>query len=146
MKDVVKVAIEAPVESVAMLFANPEHTERWMEDSEYQPLSGSPGMPGSKYRLVSRSGQLTFTATVVTRKLPGEVALMLEAPSLTVSIRATFVALPGGGTELSSEETFTFKRPLGGVFAFLARPGIHKAHRRQMESFKRFAEQSFPLA
>jgi hypothetical protein len=38
-----------------------------------------------------------------------------------------------------SEEQFTFKG-IAKLLGFIARPGIHKAHRQQMMAFKRFAE------
>ncbi|HVR41692.1 MAG TPA: SRPBCC family protein [Thermoanaerobaculia bacterium] len=142
MKDVVTVSIDAPVATVAELFANPENGAKWMEDTTYEPISGEPGMPGSQYRLVSRYGKLTFTTTVVARDLPREVRLFLDSPTVSVSIRAGFVAIAPARTQLTSDELFRFKGVFNGLFGIFARRSIRNAHRRQMESFKRFVEQT----
>ena len=141
MKSVVDLVIHAPRERVAALFADPALGVKWMEDLKtYEPISGEPGAPGSQYRLVQKSGDLDFVATVLARDLPDEVRLRLEAETVEVSITARFVAASATTTRLISEEVFRFKSPLQRVFGFLARPVIKRVHRRQMEAFKRFAE------
>jgi polyketide cyclase/dehydrase/lipid transport protein len=141
LKDIVRIEIAAPLRKVAELFTDPANSTKWMDDLvAYEPVSGTPGMPGSRYRLVSKNERMTFTATVISRDLPKESRLVLDSPSIEVSVRTTFASLPPGGTELVSEETFAFKSALGKGFGFFARPAIRKAHRHHMESFKRFVE------
>src|ERR1051325_732599 len=71
MKSVVELEIAAPQARVATLLADPQHAPRWMNDvARYEPLEGTPGMPGSRYRLVPKKGSRTFVATVLTRDLP----------------------------------------------------------------------------
>jgi hypothetical protein len=143
VKDVVRIEIEAPLRRVADLFADPENATKWMEDViAYEPVSGASGMPGSRYRLVSNDQRMTFTATVVSRDLPEESRLILESPTVQVDVKTTFAALPSGHTELVSEEIFRFKGLFAKVFGFFARRAIGNAHRRHMESFKRFAERT----
>ncbi len=138
MKDVVTIKIAAPVENVANVFANPEVSEQWMHGVKYQPISGTPGMPGSQYRLVSKD--LNFTVTVIKRDLPNQFVMSLDDPTVHVLVTGTFKALPDGRTKLTSEEVFTFKDPKRRMFSFLAWPAIHKVHREQMESFKLFMQ------
>ena len=140
MKHTVRIEIEAPREKVAALFADPTNGARWMEDTDYQPLSGTPGAVGSEYRLTQKDGSLTFTATVAARELPDRVVLNLASESVEVVVTVTFASLGSRKTQLTSEEVFRFRGAMGKVMGLMARPAIAKAHRRQMESFKQFAE------
>ena len=140
MKHTVRIEIDAPRDQVAALFADPTNGEKWMEDTDYEPLSGTPGAVGSKYRLVQKDGSLTFTATVVARDLPDRVVLSLESDRVDVVVTATFTSLAPRKTALTSEEVFRFRGVAGKVMGLLARPAIARAHRRQMESFKRWVE------
>jgi polyketide cyclase/dehydrase/lipid transport protein len=141
LKDTVRIEIDAPLRKVAEVFTDPANSTKWMDDLvACEPVSGTPGMPGSKYRLVSKNEQMTFTATVIARDLPNESRLVLDSPTVEVSVRTTFASLPSGRTELVSEETFMFKSTFARVFGFFARPAIRRAHRHHMESFKRFSE------
>jgi hypothetical protein len=141
MKSVVELEINASQERVAELFANPENNTRWMDDLErYEPISGEPGMPGSTYRLVPKKGNMTFVATVITRNLPAELQLRLDASNVTVSVKGTLMPLSAEKTRLLSEEVFRFKGFFNKIFGFLAQSSIKKVHRHHMESFKRFAE------
>ena len=143
MRSVVEVDIEAPQHKVAALFADPGNSMEWMEDmAQYEPIGGEPGMPGSIYRLVPKDGE-AFVATVVSRDLPREHQLYLDAPGVAVAIKGSFAALSPHRTRLKSEEEFDFK---GGLLArlggLLHRGAIQKAHRRQMQAFRRYVERS----
>lgn len=141
MKDTVVVDINAPLEEVAALHANPATNTKWMDDVErYEPLSGEQGMPGSTYRLVPKQGSMVFTATVVNRNLPNALRLSLDASNVTVDVQAILSTLADGRTRLVSEEEFKFKGLWSRVFSLFARPAIRKAHRKHIEAFKRFAE------
>jgi len=141
MKSVVDLEIHAPQARVAELFANPENSPQWMDDlSRYEAISGHPGMPGSRYRLVPKQGAMIFVATVITRDLPRRAQVNLDSPKVTVVATGTFTALPQDRTRLVSEEVFTFKGFVNKAFGVLARPAIRRAHRRHMQGFKRFAE------
>src|SRR5204863_7097929 len=105
MKSVVELEIHASRDRVAALFSDPRNTEKWMDDMEYEPLTGSQGEPGSTYHLGQRDG-MWFTATVLAKELPMEVRLRLDLPELEVAITDEFVALPSGHTKLISTEDF----------------------------------------
>ena len=143
MKSVFETEINMPQQQLAELFANPGNNGKWMDDlGSYEPISGEPGMPGSKYRLVQKNGntEMAFIATMTARNLPYELKLTLEAPNVTVSITGKFVALAPEKTRLISEEVFTFSGLLNKIFGFVVQKDIKAAHHRHMESFKRFAE------
>jgi uncharacterized protein YndB with AHSA1/START domain len=141
MKSVIELEIAGPRPRVAELFASPENSPRWMDDlGRYEAISGTPGMPGSRYRLVPKKGSMTFVATVTARELPRRIQVELDSPTVTVSVTGTFDELSPGRTRLVSEEVFRFKGLFSKAFGLLARPAIRRAHRRHMEGFKRFAE------
>ena len=141
MKSIIELVIDVPQARLAELFADPENNTKWMDDIErFEPISGRPGMPGSKYRLAPKTGDMVFVATVISRDLPNELRLSLDASNVVVSIKDEFVALSSEKTKLISEEVFSFKGLFNKVFGFLAQRTIRNAHRRHMEAFKRFAE------
>ena len=141
MKSIVELDINARQARMAELFANPLNNPRWMDDLErVELISGEPGETGSVYRLVPKRGKMDFVATVLTRALPTKLKLALEGRRVSVLITDTFLRLSDDKTKLISEEVFTFKGAFGKVIGFLARKSIAAAHRRHMESFKRFAE------
>lgn len=141
MKSTVELDINAQQPQLAELFADPRNNPRWMDDIErIEPLKGEPGEPGSMYRLVPKKGTMVFVATVVTRALPTRVKLLLETPRISVWVTDTFLSLSDHKTKLISEEVFTFKGLFSKITGLMARRAIKRAHRRHMESFKRFAE------
>ena len=60
-----------------------------------------------------------------------------------MTIKGSFAALSPQRTRLKSEEEFDFK---GGLLArlggLMSRGAIRRAHRRQMQAFRRYAERS----
>lgn len=141
MKSVVELDINIPQAELAELFADPRTVIQWMSGLEkYEPISGSPGMPGSVYRLVPKRGTFFFVATVVSRDLPHEVKLHLDSKNVTVSIAGRFFKLTEETSKLVSEEEFTFKGAFARLASFFAINAIKRAHRTQMLSFKAFAE------
>jgi hypothetical protein len=104
------------------------------------PVGAHEDAESQLYRLVPKHGKMVFIATVVSRELPTELRLSLEEPSVSVCIADKFVELTAQKTRLISEETFRLKGVFNKIFGFMAVWAINRAHRRHMESFKRFAE------
>jgi uncharacterized protein YndB with AHSA1/START domain len=141
MTSVVEIELAAPRARVAEMFSDPANNPKWMSDVERcEPVTGTLGTPGSTYRLVPKSGNRVFIATVVSKDLPDELRLRLEAPNVVVAIVDRFVATSPEVTRLVSEEEFRFKGVLSSMLGFLAQPAIKKAHRRHMDAFKQFVE------
>lgn len=140
MRSRVELDIDVPQAELAELFADPSISPRWMDDlARVEPVSGEPGALGSVYRLVPKQGPV-FVATVVARRLPDELKLSLESPGITVAVNGLLLKLSERTTRLVSEETFEFDGMFNKVSGFLAQTAIKAAHRRHMNSFKRFAE------
>jgi len=143
MKSVVELDINGARERVAELFADPANNPRWMNDlARCEPISGSFGTTGSTYRMVPKTGDMVFVATVVSRNLPDEVKLRLDGKNVVVSITDRFSLSPSGTTRLRSVEEFRFPSVLGRLFGFLLQRSIRKAHRSHMAAFKQFAERA----
>jgi uncharacterized protein YndB with AHSA1/START domain len=143
MKSTVELEINAPLEKVTALLADPSSMTKWMDDLErVEPLSGEFGMPGSKFRMVGKAGsqQSNFIVTVTARTLPETFGLKLQSPSVDVVITDTFTTLSARRTKLVSEEVFSFHGLFNTLFGLLAQNTIRKHHRQHIESFKRFAE------
>jgi hypothetical protein len=141
MKSTVVIDIRAPRSTVAELFADPFNNPTWMNELDRVELvNGQLGAQGSKYRMVSKDGQMDFVATVVLSDLPNELHLRLDGSNLAVLITDRFLAPSRDVTRLISEEVFTFESPIRRLFSIFTRILIRKAHRRHMQSFKRFAE------
>lgn len=141
MRSIVELDIEAPRSKVASLLTDPELSTRWMEEIDrYEPVSGAPGAPGSRYRLVPKRGAMVFVVTVLSRRLPEESRLALDSSTVAVAVTGKLVELAPDRTRLISEQLFTFKGVLSRWLGLLATTAIRKAHRRHMEAFKRFVE------
>jgi hypothetical protein len=140
VKSTVIIDVDAPPKDVANLFADPSINVQWMHEFDrYEPVSGKQGMPGSVYRLIPKSGDMLFTATVV-KRFPDQIHLNLEADNVTVEIHGTIKTLENGRTRLISKENFKFKGVWNKVYGTLSHPAIHNGHRRQIKAFKAFAE------
>jgi len=141
-RNVVEVDILVPPARLAGLFADPMQFPRWMHDmARIEPVSGELGMPGSRFRMVPKRGDMVFVATVLGRNLPSEVDLNLDAEKVAILTKALFQPLSPERTRLRHEQVFSFKGFLGRLFGRLSRAAMHKAQRRHMEGFKRFAEE-----
>ena len=58
----VELEIDVPQEKLAELFTDPPNNTKWMDDlKSCESISGTLGMPGSKYRLVPKAGDMVFT-------------------------------------------------------------------------------------
>ena len=143
MRSTAVVDIDAPRESVAERYADPRNNEKWMTDLErFEALAGDPGMPGSRYRLISDQPHLNFVVTVVERRLPESMKLRLEAPSLSIDLHVTFAAVRGDRTRFESVEILRFKGLFGRAMSLFARKSIQAAHQQQVNAFKAYAERA----
>jgi hypothetical protein len=76
VKSVIEIEIGVPQARLATLYADPQQNTKWMDDIErMEPIRGQLGMPGSKYRLVPKNGDMVFVATVLARDLPARIAV-----------------------------------------------------------------------
>lgn len=144
MKNIVEVEINVPQEKLATLLADPSNNQKWMVDLEsYKPLSGKPGEVGATYQLVFKNGNriMAFTATTTKRDLPNELRISMDSPMVQIDAIATFTALSPAKTKYIFEQNFHFKGVFNKMMSLLVQGSIKKQQRRDVEGFKRFAEQ-----
>jgi len=143
MKYTYETEINAPIEKVTGLAGNPDNRKKWMQGLESdEHLSGTPGVPGAKSRLVFKTGNVTITmiGTVTSRNLPDELSETFEASNVLTIVKNRFVALSPQKTKYVSEQEFRFKGIFNKVVGFLLQGEFKKQTREHTEGFKRFAE------
>ena len=143
MKYTFETEINAPVEKIAELVGNPDNRKEWMDGLESdEHVSGTPGMPGAKSRLVFKTGNMktTMDGTVTVRNLPDEFSQTMEAPNVLTIITTRLVALSPQRTRHISEQEFQFKGVINKIVGFLLQKEFKNQTLRHIENFKRFAE------
>lgn len=115
---------------------------RGLESDEH--VSGTPGMPGAKSRLVFKTGKvkITFIGTVTARNLPNEMSETMDASNVLTTITSKFVALSPQKTKHISEQEYEFKGIINKIVGFLLQGEFKKQTLTHMQNFKRFAEKS----
>src|SRR5688572_802853 len=112
MKYTFETEINAPLEKVLELAGNPDNRRKWMEGLQsYEHLSGTPGAPGAKSRLVFKTGnvEITMIGTVLKRNLPEELSETFDASNVLTKATTRFTALSPQKTRYISEQEFQFK-------------------------------------
>lgn len=142
MKYSVSIDIERPLDEVIALFDNPENMKHWMEDLlSFEPLSGIPGEPGAKSRLVFQMGKrkMEMIESILVRDLPREFSGAYEAPGVYNEVRNFFESIGENKTRYTTEQEFHFKGMMK-LMALLMPGAFKKQSYKYLESFKRFAE------
>ena len=143
MKYTVETEIDAPIETVAELVGDPGNRKEWMEGLESdEHVSGTPGMPGAKSRLVFETGHTTVTmdGTVISRDLPDGFSQTMEAPHVSIAITTRLVALSPQKTRHVSEQEYEFHGLKNKIIGTVMRRTFEKQTRRHVENFKQLAE------
>ena len=142
VKYALRISIALPRERVAELFGDPQTWQHWqMSLVDYEPMSGKPGEPGSKTRLLHRFGRrcVEMIESVESSNLPEELVCVYEAPGAWNRVAHRFHELTPTETDWEFDTEFRCTGPLR-LLAWLA-PGVfRKASLRDMQAFKRFAE------
>ena len=142
MKYTVSITINKPIHEVVALFDNADNMKHWMEGLiSFEHLSGTPGQPGAKSRLVFQMGKrrIEMIETVTVRNLPKEFTGTYEAQGVFNIVGNRFEALPDGTTKYYSDQEFQFKGFMK-LIAWLMPGAFKKQSMKYLEAFKRFAE------
>ena len=143
MKYTFETEINAPREKVAELAGNPDNWQKWREGlKSYEHMSGTLGAPGSKYRLVFKTGnvEMEFIAEVALRNLPDDMRMTMDACNLFATTTDRFIVLSPQKTKSVSEQNFQFKGVFNKIVGFVLQREFKKQTLQHMENFKRFAE------
>ena len=141
MKYRCEVVVNVPRGKFIELFDNPANMPKWSPGLQtFEPISGTPGQPGAKSRLVYLMGKRTIEMieTVTTRNLPNEFSGTYEADGVHNIVTNHFHD-EGNATRWVLDTEFTFH----GFMKLMATlmPGMFKKESmKHMMNFKKFAE------
>ena len=145
MKHSCDIEIQAPRERVIALFDDPANLPKWQPDLiRFEPISGTPGHPNAKSRLVYRAGKGEFelVETVTVRNLPDEFSGTYESKMGMTRIMNRFID-NGPTTRWIVDTEFTGS----GIAKFLSplMGGVMRAQTlKVVQAFKTFVESSAP--
>ena len=141
----VEMEIDLPRDRVIELFDNPDNLYKWQTGLQsFEHISGQPGHPGAKSRLVYLHGKqkIELIETVTERNLPDEFNGRYELQGGTNTLRNRFIELGPHRTKWESTCEYHFKSfglKLMGFFC----PGVFRRQNlRFLQNFKMFAEES----
>lgn len=142
MKYVTSIDLDLPRERVIELFDDPDNMAKWQQGLvSFEPISGEPGQPGAKSKLVYQMGKrrVEMIETITARDLPERFDGTYEAKGVFNVVKNRFTELGPETTRWESENEFR----LSGVM-WLMGLVMGGAFRKQtleyMQAFKRFAE------
>ena len=132
MKRKLEIVIEKPRTPVAALYADRPRIEEWLPGVKYEHLSGEPGQPGAKAKLVVK--RFTILEKVTCRNLPDSFSHIDKLMKWNRAIvENTFEELSPSSTKWTLQAELRFIiRPPGGK--------LDKIESAYTEPFKKFAE------
>ena len=142
MKFRTSITVDLPRERMIQLFDNAATMKEWQPTLvSFEPISGTPGQPGSKSRLTYRNGKRAFELieTVTKRDLPREFTGTYEGKGVWNEVRNTFEEAGPSQTLWHSDCEFRMTGFLK-VMAFLMPGAFKKESFKIQERFKVWAE------
>jgi hypothetical protein len=140
----VAIEIDLPRDRVIELFDNPNNLFKWQTGLQsFEHLSGEPGQPGAKSKLVYRSGRHTIELieTVTERNLPDEFNGTYEWQGGRNTLRNRFLELGPNRTRWESTCAYQFHRFLLKLMGLFCPGMFRKQNLRFLQNFKAFAEE-----
>lgn len=140
----VAVEIDLPRAQVIERFDDPQNLFKWQKGLlRIEPISGVPGQPGAKMRLVyeNRGRTMELIETVTERKLPDVFSGVYEWHHGRNTLHNRFIEVGPNRTRWESTCEYHFTALLPKVMGFLA-PGMFRRQSHGfLEGFKAFCEQ-----
>jgi hypothetical protein len=142
MQYTTEITIDLPRTRVIELFDDPANLTKWQPGLQsFEPLSGTPGQPGARSRLVyeEKGRRMEMIETITSRNLPDEFAGTYEAPGVFNVMHNRFVEDGPHTTRWIADHEFRFSgfMRLAGLFM---RGAFPKQTQATMQQFKAFAE------
>ncbi len=137
-----EIIINLPRTRVIELFDSFDNLKKWQEGLiSYDHLSGEPGEPGAKTRLLYNMGRrrMEMIETIIERNLPDEFSATYDASGVHNIVRNNFYD-EGEQTRWVLDSDFQFRSYMRIVSLFIPNSSFRNQTRSSMESFKRFAE------
>ena len=145
MRYTVSIEINAPIDEVVKRFDDPEKMKEWMAGLvSFEHLSGEPGQPGAKSKLVFQMGKRTveMIETVTVRDLPARFDGSYVAKGVYNEVGNAFEAKDAHTTIYTSEQYFQFKgimKLIGWIFP----NAFKKQSNKYLQDFKAFVERDY---
>ncbi len=142
MRYTVEITINLPRARVIELFDSFENLKKWQEGlQEIEHLSGEPGQPGAKTRLLYDMGRrrVEMVETIISRDLPAEFSGTYDAQGVHNIVRNSFID-QGDSTRWLMDTEFQFSGFMRIMAFFMRRGSFEKQTRQSMQAFKDFAE------
>jgi len=141
-----EVYINLPRGRVIELFDSFENLKKWQEGLvSFEHISGDPGQPGTKTRLLYDMGRrrMEMIETIIKRDLPDEFSGIYDASGVHNIVRNYFYD-EGERTRWALDSEFQFRSFMRIMSLFIPGRRFREQTRSSMESFKRFAEDAPP--
>jgi len=142
MKYKADIEINSPIDKVVELFDNPDNMGKWMEGLQsFEPISGTPGQPGAKARLVFLMGKrkIEMIETITVRNLPVEFTGTYEADGVYNIVKNSFSILSDNRTLYETEQEFRFSGFMK-IIAFVMPGAFKKQSLKYLAAFKNYVE------
>jgi len=143
----VSIDINAPIDEVIKRFDNPDLMKEWMNGLiSFEHLSGEPGQPGAKSKLVFQMGKrrVEMVETIKVRNLPKEFSGTYEANGVYNEVGNFFTAKDAHTTHYETTQLFEFKGFMK-VIGFLFPGAFKKQSMKYLEDFKAFVERDYAM-
>jgi hypothetical protein len=137
-----ELTIHKPRERVTELFDSPDNLSKWQPTLQsFEPISGEPGQPGAKSRLVydENGRKVELIETITTRNLPDEFTGTYDAKGVHNVVINRFYEDRPDKTRWIVETEFKFSGLMSIVSQFM-RGSFRKQPLKLMENFKAYAE------
>ena len=137
-----EIVVDVPRTRFIELFDDPDNLPKWQEGLiSFEPIHGTPGMPGAQSRLTYRRGRGTMEMieTVTRRDLPYAFEGTYDAKGVHSITRNEFHEAGPGATRWVAHNEFEFSGVMKVVGLVLGRTFPKQSH-AFMVAFKSFAE------
>ncbi len=137
-----EVLINLPRARVIELFDSFENLKKWQEGLvSFEHISGDPGQPGAKTRLLYDMGRrrMEMIETIIKRDLPDEFSGTYDASGVHNIVRNYFYD-EGERTRWVLDSEFQFRSFMRIMRLFIPGSKFREQTRSSMEAFKNFAE------
>ena len=142
MKYTTEVTIKLRRQKVIDLFDDEKNLYKWQEGlKSVEHLSGTPGQPGAKTKLVfDMNGRIVeMTETILSNNLPDTMALTFDAKGVHNIIENRFTEVDAGTTKWAMDSDFQFSGFMK-IMGWLMSGMFKKQTKKTMDRFKEFAE------
>ncbi|UYO00593.1 MAG: SRPBCC family protein [Devosia sp.] len=142
------ITIDLPRERVVELFDNVDNLYKWQRGLQsFDHISGEPGTPGAKSRLVFQMGKrrMEMIETVTRRDLPDAFDGTYDVEGVHNVVENRFSELGSNKTLWETRNIFEMKGFMMSVMGWLMPGMFKKQSQKYAEDFKAFAERGIDV-